>query len=257
MTDRDFKRGDGRSAGSTYASATDQSRAQQDPAGAGKSAAGADTDIRRKVKDDVENVRHMAQDQMSGVSAKAEEAASRQKGYAAEKVAGIASVIEKVGSELEAQNQPDVGRMARQMGESAHRFADDIKGRSLGEIAGMAEDFGRKQPLAFLGIAAIAGLAASRFIGASASRQTPIASRPSAARPSAATSGTERMAGSHGGMTSPATTGSASMVAQPSTAAPATRQTPAAPAVSTTPKTSSPTTATMPGAGFTTGGANG
>lgn len=32
----------------------------------------------------------------------------------------------------------------------------------------MAEDFGRKQPLAFLSMAAIAGLAASRFLTSSA-----------------------------------------------------------------------------------------
>lgn len=255
MTDTDLNRGDGRPAGSASASTTDQPRSQQ---GAnGTNATGADGDIRQKVKDDVESVRHMAQDQMSNVSTKAQEAADRQKGYAAEKVAGFATVMEKVGSELEGQDQPDVGRMARQMGESVHRFADDIKGRSLGEIAGMAEDFGRKQPLAFLGMAAIAGLAASRFIGASASRQAPMSSRPSPARPSAPTGGAERMTGSPGAMASSATAGSPGMETQPSPAAPAARPTSAAPAVSTTPKTSAPTTSTMPGAGSTTGGANG
>jgi hypothetical protein len=37
-------------------------------------------------------------------------------------------------------------------------------------MAGMAEEFGRKQPLAFLGVAALAGLAGSRFLTASAKR---------------------------------------------------------------------------------------
>jgi hypothetical protein len=246
MTERDVNRGDGRPAGSTYASTADQPRSPQSSAGA--DTAGADGNIRQKVKDDVESVRHMAQGQMSNVSAKAEEAADRQKGYAAEKVAGIATVIEKVGSELEGQDQPEIGRMARQMGESVHRFADDIKGRSLGDIAGMAEDFGRKQPLAFLGMAAIAGLAASRFVGASASRQSPMSSRPSHARPSGAAAAGGRTAGS------PGATGSPGMETQPSSAAATDRP---APAVSTTPKTSAPATSTMPGAGTTTGGANG
>ena len=47
------------------------------------------------------------------------------------------------------------------------RFADKVKDKDLREIAGIAEDFGRRQPLAFLGLAAVAGLAASRFMMAS------------------------------------------------------------------------------------------
>lgn len=133
-------------------------------------------DLRRMAKDDIASVRGVAKDGMSKASAAASEAADQQKTYAADRVAGVATAIEKVGSELEGE-QPELGRMTRQMGESVQRFAEDIKGRDLGEIAGMAEDFGRRQPLAFLGIAAIAGLAASRFIGASASRQSAMTSR--------------------------------------------------------------------------------
>ncbi|MBP2548416.1 ElaB/YqjD/DUF883 family membrane-anchored ribosome-binding protein [Neorhizobium galegae] len=134
------------------------------------------SDLRQMARDDVASVRHAAEDGMSKVSAAASQAADQQKTYAADRVAGVANAIERVGSELEG-DEPELGRMTRQMGESVQRFAEDIKGRDLGEIAGMAEDFGRRQPLAFLGIAAIAGLAASRFIGASAHRQTAMTSR--------------------------------------------------------------------------------
>jgi hypothetical protein len=147
--------------------------AQSDKAGADRATSG---DLRQMAKDDVASVRHAAKDGMSKASAAANEAADQQKTYAADRVAGVATAIEKAGSELEG-DQPELGRMTRQMGESVQRFAEDIKGRDLGEIAGMAEDFGRRQPLAFLGIAAIAGLAASRFIGASASRQSSMTSR--------------------------------------------------------------------------------
>ena len=47
------------------------------------------------------------------------------------------------------------------------KFADKVKDKNFSEIAGVAEEFGRRQPLAFLGLAAIAGLAASRFMMAS------------------------------------------------------------------------------------------
>lgn len=127
--------------------------------------------LRQQVQDDVHAVRDMAKEQMDHASAKAQDMAEQQKGYAAERVAGIADAIQRVGSELEQGENREIGRVARQMGQTVQRFAEDIKGKNMSEVAGMAEDFGRRQPLAFLSLAAMAGLAASRFIGASASRQ--------------------------------------------------------------------------------------
>lgn len=171
MTDRDTTEpGNGRT-GATYGSM------RPDPSQPAAPSTSATADLTQKAKDDVAQVRDMAKEQLSQAASKAEDMADSQKGYAAERVAGLAQAIEKVGAELEQGENKDVGRMARQMGESVHRFADDIKGRSMGEIAGMAEDFGRRQPLAFLGLAAIAGLAASRFVSASASRQGSASSR--------------------------------------------------------------------------------
>ena len=80
----------------------------------------------------------------------------------------MATALEKVGAELEASDQPEVGRYAKQIGRSVQSFATQMKDKDIGEIAVMAEEFGRKQPLAFLGIAALAGLTASRFLTASA-----------------------------------------------------------------------------------------
>lgn len=97
-------------------------------------------------------------------------AVADQTNYAAQKMTGIASALEKVGTELEQSDQREVGKYARQIGKSAQRFATKIEGKDIGAVAAMAEEFGRKQPLAFLGVAAIAGLAASRFLMASAER---------------------------------------------------------------------------------------
>lgn len=132
----------------------------------------AQVDLRQQAKDDARAVQDLAKDQMREARHSAEDMAEQQKGYAAHQVAGVADAMQRVGADLEGGDNREVGRMARQLGETMHRFADDIEGRSMGEIAGMAEDFGRRQPLAFLGLAAIAGLAASRFVSASASRQT-------------------------------------------------------------------------------------
>lgn len=165
MTDRDTTfPGDGR-ASTTYGSM------RTEPGQTAASSKPPMVELSQKAKDDVAEVRDVARDKISQATTKAEELADSQKGYAAERVAGLAQAMERVGAELEQGENREVGRMARQMGETVHRFADDIKGRSMGEIAGVAEDFGRRQPLAFLGLAAMAGLAASRFVTASARRQ--------------------------------------------------------------------------------------
>nr|WP_246810490.1 hypothetical protein [Ensifer sp. ENS08] len=72
--------------------------------------------------------------------------------------------MEKVGSELRDSDQPGLGRYTQDLGNSIGRLARECEDRDLGEIASIAENYGRKQPLAFLGMAAIAGLAASRFL---------------------------------------------------------------------------------------------
>lgn len=172
MTERDTGQGNAGTTSSTYASFREGSSVADGESRSGAApASGSPTiDIRQKVSDDLRSAKQAAGDQLSGVSDKAKEAAGEQKNMVAEKLGGVASAMEKVALELEQGDHQDIGRLTRNLGSSMRKFSDDIKGRDLGEIAGMAEDFGRKQPLAFLGVAALAGLAASRFLTASSSR---------------------------------------------------------------------------------------
>ncbi|MBD9511190.1 nutrient deprivation-induced protein [Ensifer sp. ENS10] len=122
-------------------------------------------------------------DQVNQAKRAAMRAVDDEKSALARQLRGLASAVEKVGSELRQSEQPALGRYTQQIGNSIGRLARDCENRELGEIAAMAEDFGRKQPLAFLGIAAIAGLAASRFLSASAERShiTPNVAQPNSA----------------------------------------------------------------------------
>lgn len=133
-----------------------------------KEPAATTADINDKLSDDIRSASSFARNELAGASEKAQAAANDQKNVIATRLSGIASAIEKVADELEQGDNRDVGKVARSLGFGIKKFSDDIQDRSLGEIAGIAEDYGRKQPLAFLGLAAIAGLAASRFLTASA-----------------------------------------------------------------------------------------
>lgn len=183
MTERDTNPGAGFQPGSTYPTASNPARdpsaskasgqdgAASHAASAVSSAAkDAGGSLKEKAAEDWQAVKAGAQEQVSRVGQQARDAAGEQKDFAASRVSGIASAIERVGGELEQGDQREVGRYAKQIGASMQRFADDMKGKDLSEVAAMAEDFGRRQPAAFLGIAALAGFAASRFLTASSAR---------------------------------------------------------------------------------------
>ncbi len=146
----------------------------------------AERDLQKALWDDLDEGRRFAREQVEQVKTDVTRKAEGQKNVAARQLSGVGTAIEKVGAELEQSDQPALGRYARQIGSSLRKYARDVEGRSLGEIAAVAEDFGRRQPLAFLGLAAIAGLSASRFLVASSERRTrrePSGKSPSPDRP--------------------------------------------------------------------------
>ena len=127
-------------------------------------------DLKRKATDDFGTVKDKAKEQLQEASGKVEEVASKQKNIAARYAASIGTALEKVGAEMQSGDDAQVGRYAKELGSTVKSYAKEIEDRELREVANMAEDFGRRQPLAFLCVAALAGLAASRFLTASAHR---------------------------------------------------------------------------------------
>jgi ElaB/YqjD/DUF883 family membrane-anchored ribosome-binding protein len=136
--------------------------------------------LRDKIGEDITSVKETAQDVAHKAADKAAEVADRQKSYAADQIGKIAGALERVGEELKSDDAGAIGGYASQLGVSAKQFADRVKDKNLSEIAGIAEDFGRRQPLAFLGLAAVAGLAASRFMMASKPTNSTSATSPNA-----------------------------------------------------------------------------
>lgn len=128
------------------------------------------TDLKDKVAHDISAATDTIKTGADSAVEKVRDVVSEQATFAARQVGGVATALQKVGTELEGSDQAEVGRYAKQIGRSVQGFAKQMEGKDIGEIANMAEEFGRKQPLAFLGIAALAGLTASRFLTASAKR---------------------------------------------------------------------------------------
>jgi hypothetical protein len=130
----------------------------------------ASPDLREKLGEDVAAIKQTAEDVAHKATERAADMAEKQKGYASDQIGKFATALERVGRELQAEKIGGIGDYTKELGDSARRFAENMKDKNLGQIAGYAEDFGRRQPLAFLGMAVLAGLAASRFMIASTDR---------------------------------------------------------------------------------------
>lgn len=127
--------------------------------------------VRQHASEDVESLKAEAKSQIGAATDKAKGFAGDQKDMAATQLSGIAAAITKVAEELQQTDQSAVAGYARDLAGGVGKFADTVQNKNVDDLMGMAEDFGRKQPVAFLGAAALAGFVASRFALASAHRR--------------------------------------------------------------------------------------
>lgn len=102
---------------------------------------------------------------------KARGMAAEQKEMVAGHLSGVASALDRVATELETDGEP-TARYARMIADGADKMTSAVADRDVDELLEMAQEFGRRQPAAFLGAAALLGFAASRFVMASAARRT-------------------------------------------------------------------------------------
>lgn len=147
-----------------------EDRAKQDANGAAERVRSDLSEATGRAAEDAQALKQEAQAKMGEASEQAKSFASDQKDYVAAQITGIASAISKVADELDSE-QSTTARYARDLAHGLDRFGKQVEGKSVDDLMGEAQRFGRTQPLAFLGAAAFAGFMASRFAGASAHRQ--------------------------------------------------------------------------------------
>ena len=127
--------------------------------------------VTQRAADDMRELGHQAGAKMSEATDKAKSFAADQKDLAAGQIGGVAAAITKVADELDGSDQQTVARYARDLAAGLTSIGKTIEERDVDDLMGLAQDFGRKQPVAFLGAAALAGFVASRFALASAHRR--------------------------------------------------------------------------------------
>ena len=129
----------------------------------------AGSSIKDEAGDQLAHLKDQAGEQLTEVTNKAKSFAADQKDVAGDQLGNVAEAISKVANEL--QDQPVIAGYATDLAGGIKRVSETMKNRNVDELLAMAEDFGRTQPVAFLGAAALAGFVASRFVLSSALRR--------------------------------------------------------------------------------------
>ena len=140
---------------------TDQTTNKTDPASE------AGQDIRSAAADTAQSARAMAEDAARSAQAEIQARADGAKSGVADEVSGIASALRTAAREMREGSPQE--RTFGQIAEGLADASESIRDKDLGEMAGDLSDFARRNPLVFLGGAALAGFAATRFAKASSS----------------------------------------------------------------------------------------
>jgi ElaB/YqjD/DUF883 family membrane-anchored ribosome-binding protein len=136
----------------------------------------ADT-ARRDLKDVGNELKHEAASIAEEATQKAKGIAEEQKQVLVDQLDGVSNSLDKVAGELEDKGESSAHYL-RMVADGASKLTSTVRDNNVDDMLAMAEDFGRKQPVAFMGAAALLGFVASRFMVASASRRAGHTDRP-------------------------------------------------------------------------------
>jgi hypothetical protein len=155
--------------------------ATQSPSGSATEA--AKEEVQQKTQEAQEKVKEGAQQ----VQARMRDQVDRRSTQAGEQVSATADALRTTSRQLRDQGQDGPAQAAETVAHHAERVGGYLSESSADRILGDLEDFGRRQPLAVMGIGLAAGFVASRLLKAS-SRERYQGGRPAATAVTPATS---------------------------------------------------------------------
>jgi hypothetical protein len=135
--------------------------ATQSPSGSATDA--AKEQVQEKAQDAQEKVKEGAKQ----VQARMRDQVDRRSTQAGEQVSATADALRTTSRQLRDQGQDGPAQAAARVAHHAERVGGYLSESSADRILGDLEDFGRRQPLAVMGIGVAAGFVASRFLKAS------------------------------------------------------------------------------------------
>jgi Sec-independent protein translocase protein TatA len=126
----------------------------------GQQARAAVDDVKREAHDAAEQAKH-----------KARTAATTQKDVAAQHMGGFAHALNTASEDLRESGQELTAEYVRKAAGGLEHVSDVMRERDVDQLLGTVEDFARRQPVAFLGAAVMAGFGIARLMKSSADRR--------------------------------------------------------------------------------------
>jgi hypothetical protein len=96
---------------------------------------------------------------------------AKQKDAAAEQIDGWAHALNTASDDLRDRGQESAAAWIRQAAAGLERASGTMRARDIDDLVGTVEDFARRQPVAFLGGAVVAGFGLARLMKSSADRR--------------------------------------------------------------------------------------
>ena len=122
------------------------------------------------------DLRDAARSSLDEAKSTATEKAGEAKAQAADEIARTARGLEAAAEEME--GSPLQQDLLREAADGLKQIAHAVEGKSIGTMAAELSEFGRQNPVAYLGGAALVGFALARFARASTPAGTDAASEP-------------------------------------------------------------------------------
>ena len=154
----------------TSGAAPNSERLRKDASAAAETAKRDLDKVREEAESSVREIADQAQVQLEQAGEKFKGAAADQKDRLAEELGSVAKAVSRVAEELRNEKAATAG-YASSIAGGMRRLSENMRDKDVDELIGMAQDFGRRQPATFMGAAALAGFAASRFLFASSHRR--------------------------------------------------------------------------------------
>jgi hypothetical protein len=118
------------------------------------------------IKAEAQSFASVAQDRVKAEAQKGAQTAGKTLG-------DFATAIRRAGDELASADQSPASRLVGQAAEGLESLSRNLADKEPGELLNTVRDFGRKNPIAFIGGAVLVGVALGRFVRASESREAP------------------------------------------------------------------------------------
>ena len=131
-----------------------------------------------KLKEQASELADAAKDMASQATDKLKEKMSEHKGAGAEYIGTLAETMRRAAREFD-NDLPIAGKYIRKAAAQVENVSDSIKTGDFKDLIENAQTFARRQPTAFLGLAALAGFMAVRFLKSSSGTGSESSSRTS------------------------------------------------------------------------------